>query len=85
MKCAPQFTCCLLTVCRLCFWLSFLVGIAALILIWLLYPKDFDYSSAVTDNVTYFQVWHSSLTLQSYLSQHLPQSFAPCGSSMPFC
>ena len=41
---------------RLCFYLSFLVGVAALVLIWLLYPKDFDYTSAVADNVTYFQV-----------------------------
>jgi hypothetical protein len=36
--------------------LSFLVGVAALVLIWLLYPKDFDYTGAVADNVTYFQV-----------------------------
>jgi hypothetical protein len=41
---------------RLCFYLSFLVGVAALVLIWLLYPKDFDYTSGIADNVTYFKV-----------------------------
>ena len=35
--------------------MSFLVGIAALVLIWLLYPKNFDYPGAITDNVTFYQ------------------------------
>ena len=41
---------------RLCFYLSFIVGVAALVLIWLLYPKDFDYTGGIADNVTYFKV-----------------------------
>jgi hypothetical protein len=41
---------------RLCFYLSFIMGVAALVLIWLLYPKDFDYTGGIADNVTYFKV-----------------------------
>ncbi len=41
---------------RLAFYLSFFVGVAALVLIWLLYPKGFDYPGAIADNITYFQV-----------------------------
>lgn len=40
---------------RLAFYLSFFVGVAALVLIWLLYPKGFDYPGAISDNITYFQ------------------------------
>lgn len=32
------------------------MGVAALVLIWLLYPKDFDYTGGIADNVTYFKV-----------------------------
>ncbi len=49
---------------RLAFYLSFFVGVAALVLIWLLYPKGFDYPGAIADNVTYFQVrrWGVSMS-----------------------
>ena len=33
------------------------MGVAALVLIWLLYPKDFDYTGGIADNVTYFKVF----------------------------
>jgi hypothetical protein len=54
--------CCWAPAARLCFYLSFLVGVAALVLIWLLYPKDFDYPTAIQDNVTYFQARLPSFT-----------------------
>lgn len=36
--------------------LTTICGIGALVLIWLLYPKPFDYPGAVNDSLTFMQV-----------------------------
>jgi len=42
-------------VCKIAFVLTTVCGIGALVLIWLLYPKPFDYPGAVKDSLTFMQ------------------------------
>lgn len=41
--------------------LTTVCGIGALVLIWLLYPKPFDYPGAVKDSLTFMQVCTQAL------------------------
>ncbi|KAK9826822.1 hypothetical protein WJX81_004238 [Elliptochloris bilobata] len=40
--------------CRICFWISSLCGIAAIILLWLVYPKQYDYGQVLSYSHTFY-------------------------------
>ena len=41
-------------VCRVAFILSFVCGIGALVIVWLLYPKDIAYGTALKDSYLFY-------------------------------